>query len=1112
MSDDIARWLDGLGLGRYVEAFAENDIAFENLPRLTEDDLKELGLSIGHRRTLQAAIDALTAGEPAIAPAATQPVSQDGPRDTQTEAERRQLTVMFCDLVGSTALSTRLDPEDMRDVIRAYQDAVAGVVTRYEGFVAKYMGDGVLVYFGYPAAHEDDAERAINAGLGIVEAVTALEGELAVRIGIATGMVVVGDIVGEGASQEAAITGETPNLASRLQELAEPNSVVIAETTRALAGRMFELDDLGRHDLKGFAETVRVWSVSGGRRAESRFDATRAEHLTELVGRDEEMEILLRRWKRVKSGEGQVVLISGEPGIGKSRLARELQDAIADELHYRLRHQCSPYHINSALYPIIERLERASEFETRDEAETKLERLEALIDLSDGSIEEVAPLFASLLSIQTGDRYPPLNVSPGRQKELTLQALVDQLVGLAARRPVLFIMEDAHWIDPTTMELMELAVERATEAAILVLITFRPEFAAPWMGQARVTPIHLGRLELKDSAAMVDRVTGHRGFPEELRNQIADQTDGVPLFVEELTRSVLETASGSMETSFAIEIPATLQDSLEARLDRLGGAKEIAQIGAVIGRTFDHGLLSHVVALEEHLLRANLEQLVDSGLVTTRGVPPEASYTFKHALVQDTAYNSLLRTRRAELHGRVGRAVAAEFPAIASTEPELLAHHFSEAGFIEPAIQHLLAAARLSMQRSACKEAIEHLKRGLELLPGLPETSDRDRQELSLQITLGPAFLADQGWGSSQAEACYARARDLCRGAGDDRELFPILWGYWMIYGHRRDVGPRRALEKELLEIARTQNDERLLLQAHHAGWGSPYQGAFLSQLEHVEQGLALYDKEKDVPLAAQYGGHDAGVCGLVHKGVILFALGYPDQALDAHQGALSLANQISHAPSTGLALSNFAWFHAFRSEWMEVLRYSNEAIALSETIGAPVWGPTSIVVQGWARVALGHLEEGLAQIREARETLDAGVGSTSKGSLMALNAEALYMAGSINEALAIVEEAFPVMVEGGERLWEANAYTLKGDLLLAHSPPRPFDAEACYQQGLEVARAQSAKSWELRAASRLARLWHSQDNTTEARELLDPIYGWFTEGFDTADLIEARALLEQIR
>ena len=341
--------------------------------------------------------------------------------------------------------------------------------------------------------------------------------------------------------------------------------------------------------------------------------------------------------------------------------------------------------------------------------------------------------------------------------------------------------------------------------------------------------------------------------------------------------------------------------------------------------------------------------------------------------------------------------------------------------------------------------------------------------------------------------------------------MFPILWGYWMIYGHRRDVGPRRALEKELLEIARTQNDERLLLQAHHAGWGSPYQGAFLSQLEHVEQGLALYDKEKDVPLAAQYGGHDAGVCGLVHKGVILFALGYPDQALDAHQGALSLANQISHAPSTGLALSNFAWFHAFRSEWMEVLRYSNEAIALSETIGAPVWGPTSIVVQSWARVALGQLEEGLTQIREARETLDAGVGSTSKGSLMALNAEALYMAGSMDEALAIVEEAFPVMVEGGERLWEANAYTLKGDLLLAHSPTRPSDAEACYQQGLEVARAQSAKSWELRAASRLARLWHSQDNTTEARELLDPIYGWFTEGFDTADLMEAKALLHEL-
>ncbi len=1027
-----------------------------------------------------------------------------------SEAERRQLTVMFCDMVGSTAMSTDLDPEDMRDVIRSYQGACAGVVTRYEGFVAKYMGDGVLVYFGYPNAHEDDAERAINTGLGIVAAVNELEHDLAVRIGIATGMVVVGDIVGEGASQEAAITGETPNLAARLQEIAEPNAVVIAETTRTLAGGMFELNDLGGHDFKGFAETVWVWSVSGARRAESRFDATRAKDLTELIGRDEEMEILLRRWQRAKVGEGQVVLISGEPGIGKSRLARELQDRIAGEPYYRLRHQCSPYHTNSALYPVIERLERAAGFESGDEVETKLAKLDALIDLSGNLIEETAPLFASLLSIPAGERYPPLNVSPQRQKELTLQSLVDQLAGIATKRPVLFVMEDAHWIDPTTLELMKLTVERSTNAAVLLLITYRPEFDAPWVGRPRVTPMILGRLERRDCERMVAGVTGGDVLPDAVRDKISEQTDGVPLFIEELTRSVLETAIGAEGPADAIMIPASLQDSLEARLDRLGSAKEVSQIGAVIGRKFDFGLLARVVPFEDEALRDNLGQLVSSGLLTARGTPPAATYTFKHALVQDTAYNSLLRSRRAELHGRIAQAITAQDPEIASSKPELLAHHYTEAGLVKSAIEHWHAAGRLSMRRSGPKEAIEHLRRGLNLLSTVREASDRDRLELSLQSALGPALLSAEGWGSADAEECFVRARDLSRSVGDERELFPILWGYWMMYGHRRETGPRHAIEAELSEIARKHDDPWMLVQAHHAGWGNPFQGDFSSQLAHVERGLSIYDKERDGPLAAQFGGHDAGVCGLLHKGLALSATGYPEQSLQVMAQAEFLASELSHAPTSAQLSSNRGMLHAMRGDWAEALRFSDDAISISKDFGVPQLS-RAILIRGWARVALGDDEAGVEDTRRGMEMMLAGHSALGAATCIAFCAEVFHMTGSTDEALSTVERSLPQMIEGAEGLWLANAHGLRGDIFLAQSGDGQSKAEACYLEAIEFARSQSARLWELRSATRLARLWHSQGKTTEARDLLAPLYGWFTEGFDTADLKETKILLDEL-
>ena len=610
MAEELEDWLTGLGLGQYARTFADNGIDLETLPHLRDEDFERLGVLLGHMRKLQSAIETLSsAASPASSASATGRNS-----DSQPIVERRQLTVMFCDLVGSTALSTALDPEDMREMLRAYQETCSEVVRRYEGFVAKYMGDGVLVYFGYPQAHEDDAERAVYTALEIVEAVKGLVHGPSVRIGIATGMVVVGDIVGEGASQEAAITGETPNLAARLQELANPNCIVIAPTTRSLVSGLFDLEDLGTHSLKGFERDVRAWTVKGAHRTESRFDATRSGHLTALIGRDEEMEILLRRWDLAKAGKGQVVLISGEPGIGKSRLLRELEEVIGRRPHHRLSHQCSPYHSNSALYPVIERLERTAGLQAADAPETKLTKLETLIEASGGHAPDKISLLASLLSIPTGNRYPSADVSPLRRKELTFQAIIDQLIEISEQRPLLFSLEDAQWVDPTTAELLEHMVPCVTNCSILVLVTHRPEFDSPWRGHPRVTPIALRRLETHDCLRLIDMIAGTKVLPDALRERISAQTDGVPLFAEELSKSVLETAEISECAPATMEVPLTLRDSLMARLDRLGPAKEVAQVGASIGRQFTYRLLAAVVPLEEDALREALDRLAGAEL------------------------------------------------------------------------------------------------------------------------------------------------------------------------------------------------------------------------------------------------------------------------------------------------------------------------------------------------------------------------------------------------------------------------------------------------------------------------------------------------------------------
>src|SRR5216683_775061 len=727
---DIAAWLQGLGLERYVPAFRDNEIDWEVLPKLTSEDLREIGVAaIGHRRTLLDAIAALGAAAPGATPTAA---SRDLP--ASAEAERRQLSVMFCDLVGSTALSTRHDPEDLRELVGDYHRAVSKTVGRFDGFVAKYMGDGVLIYFGYPQAHEDDAERAVRAGIAVIEAVGKLPAreDLRVRIGIATGLVVVGDLIGEGAAQERGVVGETPNLAARLQGLAAPNTLVIAEATRRQVGALFDLADLGPQALAGFAEPQPAWRVIGESGMLSRFEALRS-GATPLVGRGEELDLLVRRWEQAKTGEGRVVLLAGEPGIGKSRLTAALYEHIGTEPHTRLRYFCSPHLQDSALYPIIVQLERAAGFARDDGSDARLDKLAALL----GPAAEIGDisLLIELLSLPGGDRFTPLDLSPQRKKERTFAALLQQLEGLARTQPILMIFEDLHWIDPSSREFLDLVLARIGGLPVLLVATFRPEFQPPWAGQPHVTVIGLNRLGRGDGAAMVQRLAGNATLlPQDVISEIVERTDGVPLFVEEMTKAVLEAGAergrqiAASVPGASLGVPATLQASLMARLDRLGpAAKGVAQIGAAIGREFSYELAVAVGEFSEERLREALQRLGDAGLVFQRGAPPTVEYLFKHALVQEAAYGTLLRGPRQLLHARIADTLLSATEEKPTVAPEITAHHLQNAGRSGEAIVYWREAGEQAVRRAANREAVAHFRRALSLIEAQPEAAERWR-------------------------------------------------------------------------------------------------------------------------------------------------------------------------------------------------------------------------------------------------------------------------------------------------------------------------------------------------------------------------------------------------
>jgi class 3 adenylate cyclase len=824
----IAAWLDKLGLGHYAQSFAENGIDVSDLRHLTDQDLKDIGVLLGHRRRMLAAIAELAGAVPAT----SQPTAEIKPKPHDA-AERRQLTVMFCDLVGSTGLSGRLDPEDLRGIIGAYHHCCTELVERNGGFVAKYMGDGVLAYFGYPQAHEHDAERAVRAGLSLVEAVPKLAtnagSPLQVRVGIATGLVVVGELIGAGAAQEQAVVGETPNLAARLQALAEPGAVVIASSTRRLTGGLFDYRDLGATALKGFVENVPAWQVLGASAIESRFEAMHTA-MTPLVGRDEEIDLLLRRWEQAKGGDGQVVLISGEPGIGKSRIAETLLERLSNEPHVRLRYFCSPHHQDSALYPSIAQLERAAGFRREDTDEQRLAKLEAVLSRGTNDLSEAVPLLADLLSIPTGDRYPPLNITPQRRKEKTLHAQLAQVEGLTGRQPVLMVYEDVHWSDPTTREALDLLIDRVPTLLVLVILTFRPEFAPSWVGRSHVTMLILNRLSPRQRTDMIAHVTGGKVLPKEVADQIINRTDGVPLFIEELTKAVVESGILTEDSdryvatgpAAPLTIPTTLHASLLARLDRLPSAREVAQIGAAIGRRFSHELISAVATVPQQQVDEALAQLSGAELIFRRGTPPDAEYTFKHALVQEAAYSTLLKSRRQQIHTRIATTLEEKFPEIAATQPALVGHHCTEAELIEKAASYWLKAGQQSVGRSAMAEAVAQLQKGLDLLSGLPDGVRSQQQELDLRLVLGSALAMSRGYAAPEVGETLAKARTLAEQLGRPDSLIRLLNGMHYYYLVRSEHENALRVAQQMEEIVEGQDDLVLSLMGPQAARSEP--------------------------------------------------------------------------------------------------------------------------------------------------------------------------------------------------------------------------------------------------------------------------------------------------
>lgn len=1128
----LKHWLEGVGLGQYGQLFTQHRIDLDVMPDLTESDLVELGLPLGDRKRLQRAMAALS-----DATAAERPADGDrGPPRAGVDAERRQLTVMFCDMVDSTALSERFDPEDVRDMIAGFRETCVGVVKYYEGFAARYVGDGILIYFGYPTAHEDDAERAVRAGLEIVQALsTALAAGAsshapAVRIGIATGLVVVGDLIGQGTEERDSAVGETLNLAARLQGLAPSNGVVIASSTQSLLKGRFDYQSLGLHALKGISEKVQAWHVVRPSRAETRFAAAVGPRLTTRVNRDEEMALLIGRWQQAKKGDGQVVLLSGEPGIGKSRLVQEIYEQIADEQHGQISFQCSPYYTGTAFYPFIEQLKFAIGLDRESSQAYALAKLEAAVAAAKGNLEQVTPVFAALLSIPAGDRYPPLELSPQQQKDATAAALVNHLVGLARDRPLVVALEDAHWIDPTSREVLDLLVGKVQNASILVIITCRSEFHPSWNAHHHITTLTLNRFSPQLGTTLLEHVAGRKGLPKEVIDDIIAKTDGVPLFVEELTKAVIESNLLTEKLGRYVftapwrqlAIPATLTDSLMARLDRMGPFKKIAQIGATIGREFSYEILRMIADVPADRIEAALNHIEEAGLIVRRGRPPDAVYSFRHAMIQDAAHSSLLHSERRKLHSRIAQVLTDMYPEKTEREPELLAYHLTESGQSEPAASFWLKAGKQAATTGANLEAIGHLRRGLGVVQANPQMRDRDEMELELRLALGTALIFAKGYAAQEVGENYVRALELGQQRDDEERVFTATRGLWVRQFIRADLTKAHDLSVELLKFAKRERPGETaqparqktgyLIEAHRAiAMTMLYRGRFLASQHHLQRCIHLYRPDLHGELTEKHG-IDPGVVSLSYLGYLLWFLGRPDAARRHSNEAISNAERMRHPFTLAFALEFGAYLCQHLRDVEGTRDYAERTMLLSSEHGFLHWKHQATILRGWALAELGEVDEGLNQMRaglDGYEAMDSWLASCWFRGLLA---NAYAKAGLPEAALRALDDALVIATRTGDHFFLAEIYRLQGEITLAHGGlASAGDAEVLFRRGLEVARKQSALSWELRTATSLARFMRDAGKREQAADLLLPIIGKFTEGFLTPDVEEAVQLMNEL-
>ena len=1035
------------------------------------------------------------------------------PTMPRAEAERRHLTVMACDFVGLRELATQLDPEELSATVRLCHDCCAQIASRWGGTLTRFADDGATILFSYPQAHEDDAERAVRAGLDLIDSIPRLESgarHLTARIGVATGVVVVGGS-STGVTQDSAPIGEAPTLAAALRRVATPGTMLIATGTQGLLGGLFEYEQAGPFSISGFSNPVPAWRVARAIAVETRFEARRTAGLTQFFDREEGTALLLRRWREAKSGKGGLVLISGEPAIGKSRIIAQFTNRLAEhEQLIRLLFQCSPHYRDTALHPFIAHFERIGGFREDDTAEQRLDKLEAAVAIPAPHRKSALPLLAALLSIDTAGRYPALVLSPMQQRRQTLGALLDQIEALARRKPMLLVFEDAHWVDPTSIELLDLLIERIRRLPVLALITFRPEFEAPWAGLPNISTIALERLSAQHTQAMVESLAEGQGLSRDVLSQIVAKTDGVPLFVEELTKNVVESLQPHQarpeSINLPVSIPSTLEDTLRERLDRLSSVKDVAQVGAAIGRSFSHKVIAAVMSKDASALQQALDRLAKAKLILPQGVPPDTLYTFKHMLLQEAAYQSLLRSQRLALHARIAAVIETEFPEVVDTEPELLAYHCSRAELAEKATGYWLRAGTTAMGRSANLEAINHLRHGLARLDGIASEQDRTRLELQLQLALGQALIAARGYTATETAQAFKRAEELVDSIGDTRQRYSVLYGIFVGHLIAGQVSLASAPMDRMIELASADGDEAYLCMVYRLrGSLSFFRGDLAAAHKELTQAIALYSPRVRERLALHFGP-DSGAAAEIFLAMTQWLEGLPDSALRSADSAVRQARELNNSLTIGQVLTLAAQLHYMAGNDNRMFELSKEGNETCERIGIRYFGAICRLYEIWAKARRTRPSEHIKAFRDALKDYEAMGCGLQVGLFHVMLAQLLLAAARPAEAVKEARVALTKLGANDERWWLPEAHRTLAEAILAAPKPDKAEVEKSFQNAVDAARQTGAMMLELRAATGLAAIASGRNDKAEAKRLLVNVVERFGEGMDSAELRAAKA------